>query len=335
MPDPAIDSGTHAPSSSSALPSPLGPTGQPVSGSNQQPRVAADASQWDRKPTLIPVTVDLGKHKQYNPVSMTDHISVGLDPTSEAHIMHPLNTNKMVYEQFTKTQAEKLARATQGNAEHIYKQLDEINVLFKDGDRRSSDPRIFVFNCVVPIMGSDTISGGNEAGTAGETDNHHNHHTGNEGHAGIENVKGDGAETGTHFQQGYFLAHRFLWDLNTPVGMMDVYCQEVCSDIGLGVGVARALREKVESEVNVLRKALRSSGSAGTGPKKVPEGYIEFESKTGEAIVRDCSRIKFPVVIKGSAREAMELEARMRRIGMGDGADGEIEALFDGSAMES
>ena len=249
---------TAATNTTSSLPSPSTTT---TGLANPQPPQQTPLADWERKPTLIPVTVNLGKRKPYNHNSTTDHVSVGLDLKSEANIMHMLNSNKALYDQFTKVQAEKLARATQGDALHIYKQLDAINELFKDGDRRSNDPRIFTLNYAVPIM------------------------------------------------DGCFLVHRCLWDLWTPLAYLDVYCQEVCGDLGLSVDVARALRTRMATDLNFLRKELRPSSSAP--PKSVPEGFVEVETATGEAVIRP-SRIKFPLILKGSADEAAALEAKMR-----------------------
>lgn len=177
--------------------------------------------------------------------------------------MHMLNSHKNVYEQFTKVQAEKLARATQGDALHIHKQLDAMNELFKDGDRRSNDPRIFVLNYAVPI------------------------------------------------KEGFFLVHRCLWDMWTPLAFLDVYCQEICGDIGLSVGVARALRSRMSADVNLLRKELRPSSNAP--PRSIPEGFIEVEPATGASIVKKC-KVRFPLILKGNIEEATALEAKMRAV---------------------
>ena len=249
---------TNATNTSSSLPSPSTTTTGLV---NSQPPQQTPLADWERKPTLIPLTVDLGKRKPYNPNSTTDHISVGLDPKSEANIMHMLNSKKAIYDQFTKVQAEKLARATQGDALHIYKQLDAINELFKDGDRRRNDPRIFRLNYAVPV------------------------------------------------RDGYHLVHRCLWDLSTPLAYLDVYCQEVCGALGLSVDVARALRVRMATDLNFLRKELRPS--SGVPPKRVPDGFVEVEAATGGAIVKP-SKIKFPLILRGSADEAAALEAKMR-----------------------
>lgn len=263
---------TAATNTTSSLPSPsTATTGLTISQPPQQTPLA----DWERRPTLIPLTVDLGKRKPYNHNSTIDHISVGLDPKSEVNIMHTLNSKKSIYDQFTKVQADKLARATQGDALHIYRQLDAMNELFKDGDRRSNDPRIFTLNYAVPI------------------------------------------------RCGYFLVHRCLWDLWTPLAYLDVYCQEVCGDLGLGVHVARALRSKMATDLDFLRKELRPSSSAP--PRSVPDGFIEVETATGEAIVKTSS-IKFPLVLKGTADEAAALEVKMRRTT----DDDELLGLFEG-----
>ena len=255
-----------------AEPPTTGTTG--TTGTTSSSGAPAGSAAALTKPSLIPMTVDLGRRRPYNATSQTDHLSVTLDgpsdPKSAVNVMHVLNAHKAVYEQFTKTQADKLARATQGDAEHIYRQLDAMNDLFKDGDRRSHDPRVFVFNCVVPV------------------------------------------------REGFWLVHRCLWDIYTPLAMLPVYCQEVCGDLGLGVGVAGGLKAKLEEHANALRKEVRGKdGQNG----KVPEGFVEVDpaAMTGSGVLRE-SPVKFPVVLKGTAEEAAALEGKMKALAFGDDA---------------
>lgn len=126
---------------------------------------------------------------------------------------------------------------------YIYKQLDRMNKMFKDADRRTMDPELIVLTLIVPL-GDD---------------------------------------------KSYCLFHRCLWDLSTPLAMVDVYCQEVISDIGLGSSVAHALCMHMQSLVEDSRKSEEKV--ANTIVRTGPDILLQKNARSHE-------RIRFPVVLK-------------------------------------
>lgn len=143
---------------------------------------------------------------------------------------------------------------------YIFKQLDGINKMFKDGDKRAIDPKLAVLTLVVPT-----------------------------GHG------------------SYCVLHRCLWDLNTPLAMIDMYCEEILRDIGLGYVVAFEMAKYMKSVVETLRKSREHTISSSTrmGPDIIiPRAIANKES------------IRFPVVLK-SIEDAERLKEALKDVDFG------------------
>lgn len=130
-------------------------------------------------------------------------------------------------------------------------QLDSINKLFHDGDKRCMEPKLVVLTVMVPL-GSHTT-----------------------------------APDGEHF----YLYHRCLWDAHSPCAFVDVYCNEIVGDLGLGSSAAHALSVEMKSRLDDIRK------------KKIVPKVVE--AKVGSDIIVDVKQ-SFPVVLKVNSKEEAE-----------------------------
>lgn len=133
----------------------------------------------------------------------------------------------------------------------IVSQLDSINKLFHDGDKRCMEPKLVVLTVMVPL------------------DTHTNEHSGGQ----------------------YYLYHQCLWDAHSPCAFVDVYCNEIVSDVGLGSSVAHALSVEMKSRLDDIRK------------KKVVPKVVE--AKVGSDIIVEDKK-SFPVVLKVNSKEEAE-----------------------------
>lgn len=132
--------------------------------------------------------------------------------------------------------------------------------MFKDGDKRTLDPKLVVLTLVVPI-----------------------------GH------------------ESYCVFHRCIWDLNTPLAMIDMYCEEILRDIGLGSHVAYELAKHMRSVVDGMRKSR--------------EHFIDPVAKMGSDILitrenEEYEHIRFPVVLK-SIQDAERLRETLQDVDYG------------------
>ena len=143
---------------------------------------------------------------------------------------------------------------------YILKQLDGMNRMFKDGDKRALDPKLTVLTMVVPI----------------------------------------------HYES-YCVLHRCLWDVHTPLAMIDMYCEEILRDIGLGYIVAHELANHMKSVVEGLRR-VRDQTVNPTA--RMGSDILIHEDTTAFETIR------FPVVLK-TMEEAERLKESLRTVDFG------------------
>ena len=110
----------------------------------------------------------------------------------------------------------------------------------------------------------------------------------------------------TH-HESYFVLHRCIWDLNTPLAMINMYCEEILRYIGLGLVVAHEMAKYMKSLVETVRKSREHT--INPAARMGSDIIIPQKSVNSKAI-------RFPVVLK-SKEDAERLKEALKDVEFG------------------
>ena len=96
------------------------------------------------------------------------------------------------------------------------------------------------------------------------------------------------------------IVHRTIWNLSSPIRMVDVYCQHVANDLGLGSMNGHVFGREMKKEVQRLRDNMNDATLVDTSA----QGIILQDATIGDGKNRNTRR--WPVIVKAEVAHAMK-----------------------------